>query len=118
MDETLKPFRVTFLEGDRRTEVTVDPRELPDTMGRKGSLLAIALQAGVDLEHSCGGCCSCATCHLYVREGLEEGTSTPESDEADMLESAIERNATSRLGCQCLPNGQRDLVVEVPRLGP
>ncbi|EAQ29290.1 hypothetical protein NAP1_00920 [Erythrobacter sp. NAP1] len=47
----------------------------------------------------CGGCCSCATCHVYVDEAP---TALPEmsEDEDDLLESSDHRNEKSRLSCQ------------------
>ena len=48
----------------------------------------------------CGGCCSCATCHVHVDP--EFGDKLPEmsEDEDDLLESSDHRNETSRLSCQ------------------
>lgn len=48
----------------------------------------------------CGGCCSCATCHVIVENG--EGKPLPEmsEDEDDLLESSDHRVASSRLSCQ------------------
>lgn len=51
-----------------------------------------------DLLALCGGCCSCATCHVYVDAGLEiDGVS---ADEDDLLESSDHRTERSRLSCQ------------------
>ncbi|BDI60462.1 2Fe-2S iron-sulfur cluster-binding protein [Qipengyuania nanhaisediminis] len=48
----------------------------------------------------CGGCCSCATCHVFVDD--KAGGQLPEmsEDEDDLLESSDHRNETSRLSCQ------------------
>ena len=46
----------------------------------------------------CGGCCSCATCHVYVDEGT--GLSEMSEDEDDLLESSDHRKDNSRLACQ------------------
>ena len=48
----------------------------------------------------CGGCCSCATCHVHV-DGDFVGK-LPEMSEAedDLLESSDHRVETSRLSCQ------------------
>ena len=35
-------------------------------------------------------------------------------DEQDMLDEARGLTIESRLGCQCVPNGTQDLVVEIP----
>lgn len=47
----------------------------------------------------CGGCCSCATCHVFVDEATG---SLPEmsEDEDDLLESSDHRKESSRLSCQ------------------
>ncbi len=48
----------------------------------------------------CGGCCSCATCHVFVEDSA--GGSLPEmsEDEDDLLESSDHRKDNSRLSCQ------------------
>jgi 2Fe-2S ferredoxin len=54
---------------------------------------------GIDAE--CGGCLSCATCHVYVDEkflGLLEPASKDEQEMLDFV--AAERRAGSRLSCQ------------------
>ena len=48
----------------------------------------------------CGGCCSCATCQIYVDDAA--GGTLPEmsEDEDDLLESSDHRQESSRLSCQ------------------
>lgn len=54
---------------------------------------------GIDeLLALCGGCCSCATCHVMVESG-DRLTPTGE-DENDLLDSSPHRAANSRLSCQ------------------
>ncbi len=48
----------------------------------------------------CGGCCSCATCHVYVDPSFADKVSPMSEDENDLLESSDHRNAMSRLSCQ------------------
>jgi len=105
-------YRVTFLPMAKTIEV--DPERLPyGRTGEPGSLLDIAYAGGVEIEHSCGGVCACATCHVIVRKGLES-CNEPTDDELDQLEEAPGLTIESRLSCQCVPNGTTDLVVEVP----
>ncbi len=53
-----------------------------------------------DLIAMCGGCLSCATCHVHV-EGAAEGALPPLGpDEDDLLAGSPDRNAGSRLSCQ------------------
>ena len=44
----------------------------------------------------CGGCCSCATCHVHVEDQMPEMS----RDEDDLLDSSDDRDANSRLSCQ------------------
>ena len=30
------------------------------------TLMEIIRDAGLDIEAACGGCCACATCHIYI----------------------------------------------------
>ena len=48
----------------------------------------------------CGGCCSCATCHIHVDAGAMEKLPAMSEDEDDLLESSDHRNENSRLSCQ------------------
>ena len=63
------------------------------------SILEIAEDNGVHLNHNCGGVCACSTCHIYVEEGdqyLEEIS----DKEEDFIDRAINPRIESRLGCQ------------------
>lgn len=56
---------------------------------------------GIDeLLALCGGCCSCATCHVFVDPEWTARTGAPSEDESDLLDSSDHRNETSRLSCQ------------------
>ena len=48
----------------------------------------------------CGGCCSCATCHVYVDADTAGALPAMSEDENDLLDSSDHRDATSRLSCQ------------------
>lgn len=48
----------------------------------------------------CGGCCSCATCHIHVDPAFADKLPKMSEDEDDLLESSDHRVATSRLSCQ------------------
>ena len=47
----------------------------------------------------CGGCCSCATCHVHVDPAFADKLPAMSEDEDDLLESSDHRNETSRLSC-------------------
>jgi 2Fe-2S ferredoxin len=48
----------------------------------------------------CGGCCSCATCHVHVDPAFMDKLPTISVDEDDLLDSSDDRDANSRLSCQ------------------
>jgi 2Fe-2S ferredoxin len=57
--------------------------------------------AGFDeLLALCGGCCSCATCHVVVDDQWISATGTAKADEDDLLDSSDHRVPASRLSCQ------------------
>lgn len=106
-----KPFKITF-SGIKT--ITIEPSQIPfGETGLPGSILDIALNNGVGMDHACGGVCACATCHVVVKQGLES-CNGPTENELDMLDLAPDLRPESRLGCQCVPNGEADLVVEIP----
>ena len=79
--------------------------------GRPGSLLDVALNFGVPIEHSCGGNCACTTCHVIVTQG-EANLSPMEDEEADRLDLAAGLTLHSRLACQAIVLG--DVTVRLP----
>lgn len=48
----------------------------------------------------CGGCCSCATCHVHVDPTFAHALPPMSDDENDLLDSSSDRTDTSRLSCQ------------------
>ena len=94
--------------------IAVDPDALPTRHdGRVGSLLQTLLEAGVPVDHTCGGVVACSTCHIYVEAGLDSAPE-PIEEEEDMLDFAPALRETSRLACQCVPDGSVDIEVELP----
>ncbi|HEY5600227.1 MAG TPA: 2Fe-2S iron-sulfur cluster-binding protein, partial [Candidatus Manganitrophaceae bacterium] len=68
------------------------------------TVLYVALNHNVDLEHNCGGNCACTTCHVIVREG-GKNLSEMDEDEEDRLDTAEGLTLASRLGCQARIKG-------------
>lgn len=65
--------------------------------------------AGIDeLLALCGGCCSCATCHVYVDPAFADRLTPMGEDENDLLDSSDHRQDTSRLSCQIVINEDVD----------
>lgn len=48
----------------------------------------------------CGGCCSCATCHVHVDAAFLGQLPPMSEDENDLLDSSDHRQESSRLSCQ------------------
>ncbi|MGB3797616.1 MAG: 2Fe-2S iron-sulfur cluster-binding protein [Alteraurantiacibacter sp.] len=48
----------------------------------------------------CGGCCSCATCHVIVDPAFKDKLPEMGEDEDDLLDSSDHRSENSRLSCQ------------------
>ena len=73
-----------------------------EIMGEAGlSVMEVIRDAGIDeLLALCGGCCSCATCHVHVDPAFVAKLPKMSADEDDLLDSSADRNATSRLSCQ------------------
>lgn len=69
------------------------------------SVMEVIRDAGIDeILALCGGCCSCATCHVHVDPEFAAKLPPMSEDENDLLDSSADRDATSRLSCQ-LPFG-------------
>jgi ferredoxin, 2Fe-2S len=65
------------------------------------SVMEIIRDAGFDeLLALCGGCCSCATCHIHIDPAFADKVAPMGEDENDLLDSSSHRDATSRLSCQ------------------
>jgi 2Fe-2S ferredoxin len=63
----------------------------------------------------CGGCCSCATCHVYVDAKWFALLKPASEDERLMLEGGPDVRETSRLGCQIKMAPELDgIVLHVP----
>jgi 2Fe-2S ferredoxin len=56
----------------------------------------------------CGGCLSCATCHVHVDPQDFERLKPISGDEDDLLDTSDHRVATSRLSCQILVSAELD----------
>ncbi len=53
-----------------------------------------------DIMALCGGCCSCATCHVFIQSEETALTRLSSDDENDLLDSSEHRRPNSRLSCQ------------------
>lgn len=93
---------------------------------RDGTELSIQANPGVSVMEAlrdngldellalCGGCCSCATCHVYIEAGPHDVDQVGSADEDDLLDSSDYRQNNSRLSCQiALDTAMSELVVRI-----
>lgn len=65
------------------------------------TLMEVIRDNGFDeLLALCGGCCSCATCHIHLDPAFADKVPPMTEDESDLLDSSEHRNELSRLSCQ------------------
>lgn len=81
-------------------------------VNREGTARAVEAKAGHtvmevirdngfdELLALCGGCCSCATCHVVIDPAFADKLPKMSEDENDLLDSSDHRTAHSRLSCQ------------------
>ncbi len=75
------------------------------------TVLQAAKSLGLQLDHFCGGCCSCGTCRVTVQSGAGS-LSRPQPDESLVLgPNALD--AGDRLACQARILGS--VEVRIPR---
>jgi 2Fe-2S ferredoxin len=100
------------------TKITVISRggESREVEAESGlSLMEVIRDNGFDeLLALCGGCCSCATCHVHINPAFADKLPKMGEDENDLLDSTDHRNETSRLSCQIQVSGALDgLIVTI-----
>ncbi len=81
-----------------------EEREIDGAAGL--SVMEVIRDGGIDeILALCGGCCSCATCHIHVDPEFAAKLPAISEDENDLLDSSSTRDEYSRLSCQ-LPFGE------------
>lgn len=69
------------------------------------SVMELIRNSGLDeIQALCGGCCSCATCHVYVDTALTSTLPSLSPDEDELLDNSKHRKPNSRLSCQITYN--------------
>ncbi|MCE7798302.1 2Fe-2S iron-sulfur cluster-binding protein [Sphingobium sufflavum] len=65
------------------------------------TVMEVIRDAGFDdMLALCGGCCSCATCHVFVDPAQADLLPAISADETDLLDTSNHRTEYSRLSCQ------------------
>lgn len=70
--------------------------------GKVGNtLMEILRDADLDVEAICGGCCSCATCHVFIDDAWTDKVPPRSVDEFELVEQTRAfKDKNSRLSCQ------------------
>lgn len=71
-------------------------------------VMEIIRDHGLPIKAECGGCASCATCHVYVDEDWLPKLYPMRDDEQDLLDTAPDVRDNSRLSCQILMSEELD----------
>jgi 2Fe-2S ferredoxin len=104
--------RVTFQPEGKTVEFPFG--SLPyEGHGEPMSLLDVAENYGIFMDHACGGVCACTTCHVHVKQG-DRTLSEPEEKELDRMELSPGLQLNSRLGCQAVIEKPGTYVIEIP----
>ncbi len=111
--ESAPSVEIRFILQDPQAITGKGERDIVIRARRGDSILGAALDAGLEIEHACGGVCACSTCHVYINSG-EDDLSEPEDAELDRVEEAPALQRNSRLSCQCRILGNGPITVEVP----
>jgi len=92
--------------------VRLEPIAQETSVETNGNLLSVLMAKDLDVLRECGGRGMCATCHVYVKQGME-GLTPINRREQRTLEVITTCQANSRLACQArvLADG---VVVELP----
>lgn len=92
--------------------VRLEPIAQETSIETNGNLLSVLINKDLDVLKECGGRGMCATCHVYVKEGMES-LSPINRREQRTLEVITSCKSNSRLACQArvLQNG---VIVELP----
>ncbi len=77
------------------------------------TILEVALDNDVELQHNCGGVCACSTCHVYIEKGMDSLREISDKEE-DFIDRAISPQLNSRLACQCEMEGDAEIEITVP----
>lgn len=98
--------------GDQMTKVTFLQFQ-KELEGREGStVLDVALESQIPLQHACGGFCACTTCEVHLVSG-EEYVSLMQDDERDRLEKVGKLTPGNRLGCQMQFKGSGAVTLKI-----
>ena len=97
------------VEDDTRVNVNVTLRDgqIQNVQARLSDPLMYALsEQNTGVEAVCGGCLSCATCHVYIDAKAGAALPPPEDEEIELISGLLNAQPNSRLSCQIKVTGE------------
>ena len=88
------------------TDTNGNKHDIEATNGTKA--MEVIRDAGIPIAALCGGCCSCATCHVYVSDEWTDKLPPRSEEEEALLELVAEIRPNSRLSCQITMESKLD----------
>lgn len=80
------------------------------------TILDIALNNNINMQHACEKSCACSTCHCIIRKGYASLSNITEQEE-DVLDKAYGVEYHSRLACQAkIINLNTNIEVTIPNI--
>ena len=92
------------------TSITYLPVGVTVTGSFQDSLLDVALDNDVEIDHNCGGNCACTTCAIIVEDGTHF-LSEMELEEQETLDENDKLLPRLRLACQTRIVGDGEVIV-------
>ena len=84
--------------------------------GEKGkTLLDLAFENDIVIEHNCGGLCACTSCRVLIKKGMFLLKEKSREENELLLDSGFSE-VENRLCCQCeiINESGEDIIVEIP----
>jgi len=80
------------------------------------SLLDLAFENDIVIEHNCGGLCACTSCRVIIREGISLLKKKSE-EEKNLLCNIGFVESEHRLSCQCIiqEESEKEIIIEIPQ---
>ncbi|GAP95500.1 2Fe-2S iron-sulfur cluster-binding protein [Leptolyngbya sp. NIES-2104] len=92
--------------------VRLEPIAQESAIETMGNLLSVLINKDLDVLKECGGRGMCATCHVYVQDGMDSLTPINRREQRT-LEVITSCKSNSRLACQARVIGS-GVIVELP----
>jgi ferredoxin, 2Fe-2S len=85
--------------------------------GMKGkSLLDLAFENDIVIEHNCGGLCACTSCRVLIKKGMHLIKRKSE-EENEILYNSGFIESECRLSCQCIivEDSDEEIIAYIPQ---